>query len=448
MKMKIILALMMVTCLLGKETETSSNPEIQKIDTRLEELKTIWHQDNAIINRLTNFKKTPVQEGSKAYFQCVESAKRMQQAEAEAKNLKEKRSRLSLPDASSPNQPTPIRPTPNQPTPNELNLEVTTTTPYSEEYQKTSSKMKNFWTDSWIEEKSRKVGTVNKVSLSTQEERAAYAAKMFGELDPRHYLHPLERISPTLDFLKAKVTLQGKNLKEIEAFYNKGDFLGLLGFLEGSDMNQYPDIKHIKLLCEKLAEMNFFIRLNPTVPTEFSYKEIRVINGKEVKGMQEDNEISMLPYVIHVESPKAWFATALIKSSTEYFEVHPDGEQAGYLAKWNPADGPVILKLPLRPQNFYRILNLNESSHLGYKADKTITSTIPDGSTSRFGLITLEEELLEKNESEINFKLSELNSSLDKKVKIGDMTEDESKQAFINAKTDEYQRLLEYLSAW
>lgn len=68
--------------------------EIEKIDVRLKELTLIWQQDTAIINRLTNFKKTPVREGTKEYFICLESSKRIQQAEAEAKTLKEKKAKL------------------------------------------------------------------------------------------------------------------------------------------------------------------------------------------------------------------------------------------------------------------------------------------------------------------------------------------------------------------
>ncbi len=34
--------------------------ELQKVDQRLEELKTIWRQETAIINQLTNFKSEAV----------------------------------------------------------------------------------------------------------------------------------------------------------------------------------------------------------------------------------------------------------------------------------------------------------------------------------------------------------------------------------------------------
>lgn len=83
-----------------------SNPEIAKIDARLAELTQIWKDDTAIINRLTNFKRTPVQQGSQAYYTCLKSSERIQQAEAEAKTLKQKKAAIEqgkpIPVATSP----------------------------------------------------------------------------------------------------------------------------------------------------------------------------------------------------------------------------------------------------------------------------------------------------------------------------------------------------------
>ncbi len=78
----------------SQSKDQTKNPEIEKIDARLAELALIWRQDVAIINRLTNFKRTPVQEGTQAYYQCMESSKRIQQAEAEAKELKEQKASI------------------------------------------------------------------------------------------------------------------------------------------------------------------------------------------------------------------------------------------------------------------------------------------------------------------------------------------------------------------
>jgi len=86
-RLLILITVIFTTGLCAEET----NPAMKKIDDRLEELKTIWRQDTAIINKLTNFKRTPVQEGTQAYYKCLEASKRIQQAEAEAKTLKEKK---------------------------------------------------------------------------------------------------------------------------------------------------------------------------------------------------------------------------------------------------------------------------------------------------------------------------------------------------------------------
>jgi hypothetical protein len=114
MKIKIILVMFLTAVPVFSEELT----ELQKVDQRLEELKTIWKQDTAIINNLTNFKRTPVQEGTQAYFKCLEASKRIQQAEAEAKTLKARKNILENqstdPNIQSPNAGTangPIRPT-------------------------------------------------------------------------------------------------------------------------------------------------------------------------------------------------------------------------------------------------------------------------------------------------------------------------------------------------
>ncbi len=98
MKIKVIL-LMFLT---GLSVFSEEVTELQKVDQRLEELKTIWKQDTAIINQLTNFKKTPVQEGTQTYYKCVETSKRIQQAETEAKTLKERRASIVTAGSTAP----------------------------------------------------------------------------------------------------------------------------------------------------------------------------------------------------------------------------------------------------------------------------------------------------------------------------------------------------------
>lgn len=94
MKMRHFLSLILLTSAFAEEPKTPPNPEVAKIDARLSELAEIWRQDTGVINRLTNYKRTPVQEGSKAYYQCLEASKRIQQAETEAKLLKRNKAAL------------------------------------------------------------------------------------------------------------------------------------------------------------------------------------------------------------------------------------------------------------------------------------------------------------------------------------------------------------------
>lgn len=105
MKLRNLIAVIVCSSCFAEEPKATTNPEISKIDARLSELAEIWRQDVGVINRLTNFKRTPVQEGTKAYFQCLEASKRIKQAEAEAKTLKRKKAAIEqgkpIPDATS-----------------------------------------------------------------------------------------------------------------------------------------------------------------------------------------------------------------------------------------------------------------------------------------------------------------------------------------------------------
>src|SRR6478672_11639226 len=99
----IITVAIMASCF-GEETKKQDSPknaEVEKIDARLAELTQIWREDTGVINRLTNFKKTPVQQGSQAYYTCLKSSQRIQQAEAEAKMLKRKKAAIERGESPS-----------------------------------------------------------------------------------------------------------------------------------------------------------------------------------------------------------------------------------------------------------------------------------------------------------------------------------------------------------
>jgi len=76
---------------LGICSAQETDQEVKKIDTRLNELRTIYNQEQAIINAYTKNRTVPVREGTKEYQACLVASKRIQQAETEAKILKEKR---------------------------------------------------------------------------------------------------------------------------------------------------------------------------------------------------------------------------------------------------------------------------------------------------------------------------------------------------------------------
>lgn len=80
---------LMAGAFLAHAEETS--PEIKKIDERLEELKLIWRQEQAVINGFTKNRTVPVREGTKEYYACVKASGRIKLAEEEAAELKRKR---------------------------------------------------------------------------------------------------------------------------------------------------------------------------------------------------------------------------------------------------------------------------------------------------------------------------------------------------------------------
>jgi chromosome segregation ATPase len=68
--------------------------ELSAVNTRIDAERARYQAALEVINRLTNFKRTPVQEGSRAYYQCLEASKIIQEVEAGAPRLKEERARL------------------------------------------------------------------------------------------------------------------------------------------------------------------------------------------------------------------------------------------------------------------------------------------------------------------------------------------------------------------
>jgi hypothetical protein len=68
--------------------------ELAAINANINSERSRYQASVDVINRLTNFKKTPVQEGTQAYYKCVEASKILQQVEAGANKLKAEKARL------------------------------------------------------------------------------------------------------------------------------------------------------------------------------------------------------------------------------------------------------------------------------------------------------------------------------------------------------------------
>lgn len=68
--------------------------ELAKVESTIESQRARWTDARDTINRLTNFKKTPVKEGSPAYHQCMAASKVINEVESGAPALKAEKSRL------------------------------------------------------------------------------------------------------------------------------------------------------------------------------------------------------------------------------------------------------------------------------------------------------------------------------------------------------------------
>ena len=69
--------------------------ELAKLNTRMDSDRARYQAAINTINRLTNFKRTPVQEGSPAYYECLEASKLIKEIEAGAADLKSEKAKLA-----------------------------------------------------------------------------------------------------------------------------------------------------------------------------------------------------------------------------------------------------------------------------------------------------------------------------------------------------------------
>jgi chromosome segregation ATPase len=68
--------------------------DLAEVETKIQSERDRWKASINVINQLTNFKKTPVREGSPQYHQCMEASRIINEVESGASNLKAQRARL------------------------------------------------------------------------------------------------------------------------------------------------------------------------------------------------------------------------------------------------------------------------------------------------------------------------------------------------------------------
>lgn len=68
--------------------------ELAALDAKIQSERQRWQEGVNVINRLTNFKRTPVREGSPQYHQCMAASRVIQEVEAGAPGLKAEKARL------------------------------------------------------------------------------------------------------------------------------------------------------------------------------------------------------------------------------------------------------------------------------------------------------------------------------------------------------------------
>ena len=70
--------------------------ELVVVDTKIQSERARWQEGVKVINQLTNFKKTPVREGSPQYHQCMAASRVIKEVESGAAGLKAEKVRLEV----------------------------------------------------------------------------------------------------------------------------------------------------------------------------------------------------------------------------------------------------------------------------------------------------------------------------------------------------------------
>jgi len=443
-----------------KPQEPSKNPEIQKIDARLAELTVIWKQDTAIINRLTNFKRTPVQQGSQAYNTCMQSSQRIQQAEAEAKTLKERKADLVSHAEATGKTPTYTAPAggtvrsereseaargtdarTNKPIKIEIQkiddrlAQLTSILKEAKNTQKIQTgeaevkelkSMRAFWEG--VSETTPKINPAEKGAIDetvarmriawdksmnreeSHENPEDLALTLFTRYDPRKFIHQTEAATPTMDLLGGTLEIKGKNLKSLTEWIDTKNWLAIVNHYlneNGKPHVKVIDSSNVEYAAGQLSNETFYIYLKTTTPP-FS-KHIDYVDDP-----RNPEEECMLPcfYCTETELLKYWEGQLICEgkghgtgySSLNGWSAHPDG--VGYLHTWVPSDGPLI---------FVSIPRVLES--------------------------VANDQILSINQSPMI-----LINNLAEKKNLGEIDDSQYKQLFLKAKEDTLRRFLEWAS--
>lgn len=76
------------------EQLTKAKTDLAAIEDAIVGDQEAFNLANAEINKLTNFRKTPVQQGSQAYYRCVAASDTIKAVEANTPKLKAEKARL------------------------------------------------------------------------------------------------------------------------------------------------------------------------------------------------------------------------------------------------------------------------------------------------------------------------------------------------------------------
>ena len=127
--------------------------------------------------------------------------------------------------------------------------------------------------------------------------------------------------------------MRGKDSENIQSLLQQGDYLKLISYLRDQPYTEYPPVTEIETALRKLARDDFSILLRTSLSVSYETQLFLV--------SFPDSEYRI------VNSSNSW-------------ERHPDG--IGYLHKWSPSDGPVIILLGNYQTIQNPIYSFNESA--------------------------------------------------------------------------------------